>query len=491
MAESLAEAFRLRQEAKLAEARRASEPPPRAAPRPRTPRPKDPQAEQARLAAQGEKLLQRQDAERKRQAARVEADLAKRQAQRRRETDAAGRQREREAKEKERLQRQEQAAALQQEAQDRTRETAERLHDLETVLAGRLGGLHKWHPRVERELLAGGAAGLAAVVEDLQRRSPVPAGCRTGVEAAYAPEARQVVLNLDLPALDQVPAVARYRFIAARREIVPQPFKDGERNDRYRTLAAHLALRALDEVFAATPAPLVDTMIVNGFVPATDPTTGRAVRPCVVSVIATRADVKALVLDAPALDAQRCLRAIGATVSEHPHDLEPVAPVVDPDLSRYRITADAAAVTGLDSRPDLLQMDPFAFERLVRQLFEAMGYETWRTQGSRDEGVDAVAVKRDAVVATVFAIQAKRTKNHVPVETVRALYGTMHDVNASNGVLVATSWYGKASTDFAARNRIHLIDGRNLKALLLDHLGADVLIGLPKVPPGWNPGDVV
>lgn len=120
-----------------------------------------------------------------------------------------------------------------------------------------------------------------------------------------------------------------------------------------------------------------------------------------------------------------------------------------------------------------------------------MGYETWRTQGSRDEGVDAVAVKRDAVAATVFAVQAKRTKNHVPVETVRALAGTMHDVNASHGVLVTTSWYGMASTEFAARNgRIHLIDGRNLKALLLEYRGTDVLIGLPKVPPGWNPGDV-
>lgn len=50
---------------------------------------------------------------------------------------------------------------------------------------------------------------------------------------------------------------------------------------------------------------------------------------------------------------------------------------------------------GLDSRPDLVQMDPFAFEHLVRQLFEAIGLEAWTTQASRDDGVDAVAVNRD------------------------------------------------------------------------------------------------
>jgi len=48
-----------------------------------------------------------------------------------------------------------------------------------------------------------------------------------------------------------------------------------------------------------------------------------------------------------------------------------VPPIVEIDLSMYRITADAGAVAGLDSRPDLLQMDLYAFERLVRDLFES------------------------------------------------------------------------------------------------------------------------
>jgi restriction system protein len=35
-----------------------------------------------------------------------------------------------------------------------------------------------------------------------------------------------------------------------------------------------------------------------------------------------------------------------------------------------------------------------------------------------------------------------------------------------------------------------LITGRELKALLLEHLGLDALIVLPKLPPGWASPDV-
>jgi restriction system protein len=496
VAQALAEALRLRQEAKLAEARReqqAQQAQQHAAARSgRAKRPPSPAAEQARLAAQGEKLLKRQEAEKAREVARIEADLAKREAQRKRDADARERERLRADKDRQNAEQQTRLATLTREAEERTQEITQQLADLDNILLRRPRTLANWHPDVEQALVERGPQGLAETVEELLRRSPVPEGCRDAAEAGYAPEAREVALNVDLPGLRVVPAVTEYRFVARRVQIVAQPRKDTEVHELYRTLVARLALRALDEVFSMTPAALVDTIVFNGFVAATDPATGRRVRPCVISVVARRTDVEALVLDEPGLDPQRCLRRIGAEVSEHPHDLEPVPPVVEIDLSRYRLTADAAAVTGLDSRPDLLQMDPYVFERLVRELFEAMGYETWRTQGSRDDGIDAVAIKRDALVATHFAIQAKRTKNHVPVETVRALAGTMHDVNASHAILVATSWYGKASRDFAHRNgRIHLINGRELKALLLEHLGIDALIGLPKVPPGWVPDDVV
>ncbi|MER6303693.1 restriction endonuclease [Kitasatospora sp. NPDC001539] len=166
----------------------------------------------------------------------------------------------------------------------------------------------------------------------------------------------------------------------------------------------------MDKAFTATPASFVETVILNGRVATTDRATVRA---CVVSVAAERRNFADLVLDEPRPDPQ-CLHRLGAIVSKHPHDLEPVTPVVAADLSRYRIITDTAVVATLDSPPDLLQMNPYGFERLVRQLFEAMSYEVWGTQGSRDHGGDAVATLADPTGSTIFAVQAKRSKNVPP-----------------------------------------------------------------------------
>lgn len=158
--------------------------------------------------------------------------------------------------------------------------------------------------------------------------------------------------------------------------------------------------------------------------------------------------------------------------------------------ARMRLSA-AAALGGLDSRPDLLAMNPYEFERLIQRLVEAMGFKAWRTQSSRDDGIDAVAINESPLVGGLCVIQAKRYKDTIPVEAVRALGGTMQEKRATTGIVVATSSFGKASYDFATSfGRIQLIDGRNLKALLREHLGIDVLIGLPKLPPGWERTDI-
>ncbi|QKW17712.1 restriction endonuclease [Kitasatospora sp. NA04385] len=168
---------------------------------------------------------------------------------------------------------------------------------------------------------------------------------------------------------------------------------------------------------------------------------------------------------------RRCLRNLGAVVSRHPYDLGPVPPVVDFDPARFKIAAEGAAVGPLGSRPDLPQMDLFAFERLVRELFTAMGHETWHTRNSRDDGdgdgngLDTVTVRRDPAGVTVIAVQAKQTKNVVSPDVARALFGTLQDNQAACGVLVTTSWYDKSNQRIAHRNGRHLdlIDGRKLR----------------------------
>ena len=205
--------------------------------------------------------------------------------------------------------------------------------------------------------------------------------------------------------------------------------------------------------------------MLNGYVSAKDRATGKPVRPLVISVHATREAFGEVVLDEPELDPVACLRAyLNAVVSPHPYDLEPVRPVVQFDLSKYKFVEEMDVVAGLDSRPDLLALKPVEFEHLIRQLFETIGMKSWVTQASRDEGVDGVAYNDDPIVGGLCIIQAKRYSKIVGLEAVHALAGVMDDKHAAKGVLVTTSWVGKASRDFAARNgRIEIIEGRHLK----------------------------
>ena len=93
-----------------------------------------------------------------------------------------------------------------------------------------------------------------------------------------------------------------------------------------------------------------------------------------------------------------CLRGyLNAATSPNPFDLEPVRPVVQFDLSKYKFVEEMDVIAGLDSHPDLLALTPIEFEHLIRQLFEAIGMKSWVTQASKDEGVDGVAINADPI----------------------------------------------------------------------------------------------
>jgi restriction system protein len=128
------------------------------------------------------------------------------------------------------------------------------------------------------------------------------------------------------------------------------------------------------ECFAVTVAEdVVDTVVFNGIVPATNRATGQAEELHLISAPASRTDFSTLVLDQ--LDPAACLKHLKAILSPHPFDLEPVEPVIEFQKAKYRFADPVDALAGIDSRPDLLTMDWYKFENLIRQLFEAMGLD--------------------------------------------------------------------------------------------------------------------
>lgn len=103
-------------------------------------------------------------------------------------------------------------------------------------------------------------------------------------------------------------------------------------------------------------------------------------------------------------------------------------PVLEFDLTKYRLMDSLDVVAGLDARPVLTSLSPTEFEHLVRQLFEAIGMEAWR--------------------------------HGTPRPPVQARAG--HAFAAAHG-------------------RLRLIEGPELVYLIKEHLGKDVIAG--PVPP--------
>ncbi|MGF1426440.1 hypothetical protein [Kitasatospora sp. LaBMicrA B282] len=120
------------------------------------------------------------------------------QATRVREAQAQERARERAEREQQRLDREAHKQQLKSEAEERTEQVVWLRAELAAVLRNRPVGLEDWHPLVERALAHDGAKGVAEVVEDLLRRSPVPEGCRDCAEIGYYPEAGQLSINIGL-----------------------------------------------------------------------------------------------------------------------------------------------------------------------------------------------------------------------------------------------------------------------------------------------------
>lgn len=422
---------------------------------------------------------------------RIQREAAQRDQARQRAETAEKAKRERDAKQREAQERKAVEERKREQAIQASQRVAARLAELDRILLDRADGLHAHRLDIERAFDTEPEESFAEAIQSALEECNYPADLALDVRVHVVPEAREILIDLELPRQDVVPAAAEYRYVASKREVTPVPHKAAEAQRLYKTLVARLALRRIDEAFAVCPPALVNTVVLNGHVSAKDKATGKPIRPCLVSLQATREQFDDLELSEPELDPAACLRHLNAIVSPHPYELEAVRPVLSFDLSRYKFVDEVDVVAGLDSRPDLLQLTPIEFEHLVRRLFEAYGMKAWVTQASRDDGVDAVAVNEDPFTGGVCVIQAKRTSDTVPVNDVRALAGVMNDMTAAKGILVTTSWFGKASRDFAARTgRMQLIDARELKALLKEHLGIDALIGLTKLPRGWERRDV-
>jgi restriction system protein len=308
--------------------------------------------------------------------------------------------------------------------------------------------------------------------------SRYPDGFPQRFRLAFVPESRQLVVEYELPGYERVPAVAAHTYVKSGDKVTQKARPARERQQLYKSVVAQVTVRTIHELFEADRASLVETVVFNGHVETVNAATGKTERPCLVTVRTTRDAF--LDRDFARIDAEACLLDLSAGLSKSPAELVPVRPVLEFNMVDPRFVEEADVLSGLDQRPNLMELKPGEFESLITNLFTKMGLETRMTQPSRDGGVDCVAYDNRAIFGGKVIIQAKRYKNTVPVSAVRDLFGSVHNEGATKGILVTTSGFGKASFDFANDKPLELLSGTNLLYLLKEHAAVDAKIEPPE-----------
>ncbi|QND47902.1 restriction endonuclease [Rhizobium lusitanum] len=310
-------------------------------------------------------------------------------------------------------------------------------------------------------------------------RSVYPESFPQNFSVAYASSSKQLVIEYELPNTDVIPQFAEFRYVKARDTIESKPRKSAEIKTIYQDVVAAIALRTIHEIFEADQANAIDTCCFNGFVRTVDPATGVDIQPHLISVRTTKE--KFLQINLARVDKTTCLRNLGAQVSRHAAEAQPVKPIVEFDMADARFIDQSDMVSGLGSAPNLMDYTPSEFEHLVANLFGKMGLDSKLTRSSRDGGVDCIAYDPRPILGGKVVIQAKRYRHTVGVSAVRDLYGTMMNEGASKGILVATSGYGPDAFNFASDKPIELIDGGGL-LFLLQEIGMQARIIFPTEP---------
>lgn len=303
------------------------------------------------------------------------------------------------------------------------------------------------------------------------RNSEYPDSFNPNWAIQYQDDSKTLIVDYDLPNLDNMPSVKGVKYISTRDEIREEYLTDKQRQSLYDSTLYQIALRTVHELFEADYANALESVVFNGLVSSLDTATGNDVTACVMSLQANREEF--LSINLGKVDAKACFRKLKGVGSSQLHSLAPVAPIMKLDTNDERFVDAYGVAAELDGATNLAEMHWEDFEHLVRELFEkefqASGGEVKITRASSDGGVDAVAFDPDPIRGGKIVIQAKRYTNTVGVAAVRDLYGTTLNEGATKGILVSTANYGPDAISFAKDKPLTLLNGANLLSLLQKH----------------------
>src|SRR6266699_21260 len=236
----------------------------------------------------------------------------------------------------------------------------------------------------QREFFAGSPFAIINYFTMVLTASNYPDGFPQHAKLAYVPESRQLVIEYDLPSFNVILDVGSFRYVKTKDEITQTVRPLAQRKTLYSSVVAQVTIRSLYEIFKADRMGHVDIIVLNGYVASIDKGTGHPIRTCLITVRTSRDTFTQLNLSK--VDPLACLNVLNASVSKSPAELAPVRPVLEVSMVDPRCIEETDVLSGLDQRPNLMELTPSEFESLISNLFQKMGLETRLTQASRDGG---------------------------------------------------------------------------------------------------------
>jgi hypothetical protein len=171
---------------------------------------------------------------------------------------------------------------------------------------------------------AGDAAAVAAHVDSVLAKLPVPHCISPIATVSYATESRELVVEYQLPTVDVIPTAQAYRYDKGQEAVVETERPASQVKALYANTITQLTLLSLAAILTLDVERHIDAVVFNGVVDALDPGSGQRMRPCLITARVT-ADAFAAV-DVPNADPSTCLDRLSATVSANPAEFVPVRP---------------------------------------------------------------------------------------------------------------------------------------------------------------------
>lgn len=360
---------------------------------------------------------------------------------------------------------------------------AKQLADRDKKHQQALSDVQTQHLRID-ELAADAATGKQYAVEDYVRyaleTSTYPRGFAVKFQLRHLPSRKNLLIECEFPlARDIIPTEASWRYIKTRDAIESKPRSAADVDKIYKSVLAQVTLRTVYEIFTIDVFGHIEAVSFKGVVNDVDPSTGRATQYLLVSLRADREEFLDRDFSSPRLNPVKALQSLRPNFSSAPSELRPIPAIAEFDVNDPRFIDEQDIISGLNEATNLVDLTPVAFEHLITNLFNKMGFDAYSTLRSKDGGIDCIAYYKEPVIGGKYVIQAKCWTQPVGVDAVRDLFGAMDHERANKGILVTTSTFTRGCHKFAEGKPLQLIDGSNLLALIEKHTNLKVRIVMP------------